>query len=391
MKREKTQYKGVYFRQQKKLGSDSLEKVYYIFYRTGGRGSKQVEEPVGRESEGMTAAKASHIRADRARQKELNNREQREAIEQAKQAEEAKPTIERLWLLYDESNPDRKSRKTDTGFYRNHLAPSFANKLPDEIVTLDIDRLRIKKLKTLSPQTVKHILSLLRRVIRFGVKQGRCEMPLPSRLHFTFPKVENQKTENLTKEQMVAFLKALDEEPDQNAAAFIRLALTTGMRRGAIMALQWSDIDFERGFITLRGESAKNEKTERIPMSGSTGAVLEKIDRTDSPYVFPGRNGGQRKDFKRISKRVRDKAGLPADFRPLHGLRHTFASWMASSGDVDLYTLQKMLTHSSPVMTQRYAHLADEAMQRAAAVAGKLFDMDTDKDEAKVIPFEGKK
>lgn len=46
---------------------------------------------------------------------------------------------------------------------------------------------------------------------------------------------------------------------------------------------------------------------------------------------------------------------------------------MASSGAVDLYTLQKLLTHGSAQMTQRYAHLADEALQRAAAVAGKLF------------------
>ena len=56
MKREKTRYEGVYYRLQKKLGSEALEKVYYIFYRQGGRGTKQVEERVGRESEGMTAA-----------------------------------------------------------------------------------------------------------------------------------------------------------------------------------------------------------------------------------------------------------------------------------------------------------------------------------------------
>ncbi|MBR3665165.1 MAG: hypothetical protein IKN64_11045 [Desulfovibrio sp.] len=45
---------------------------------------------------------------------------------------------------------------------------------------------------------------------------------------------------------------------------------------------------------------------------------------------------------------------------------------MASSGKVDLYTLQKLLTHSSPQMTQRYAHLADEALRRAAAVADSM-------------------
>ncbi len=57
----------------------------------------------------------------------------------------------------------------------------------------------------------------------------------------------------------------------------------------------------------------------------------------------------------------------------MHGLRHTFASALASSGRVDLYTLQKLLTHSSPYMTQRYSHLADEALLRAASVMGDIW------------------
>ena len=47
---------------------------------------------------------------------------------------------------------------------------------------------------------------------------------------------------------------------------------------------------------------------------------------------------------------------MPSDFRPFHGLRHSFASMPASSGQVDMYTLQKLLTHKSPLMTQRNAH-----------------------------------
>ena len=95
--------------------------------------------------------------------------------------------------------------------------------------------------------------------------------------------------------------------------------------------------------------------------------------------MFPGRNGEQRKEYRKIAERVKRRAGLPEDFRPLHGLRHAYASLLASSGKVDLYTLQKLLTHSSPQMTQRYAHLADEALQRAASIADEIFDMDTEK------------
>jgi site-specific recombinase XerD len=45
---------------------------------------------------------------------------------------------------------------------------------------------------------------------------------------------------------------------------------------------------------------------------------------------------------------------------------------LASSGEVDLYTLQKLLTHKSPQMTQRYAHLRDEALRKASNLAGEL-------------------
>ena len=88
-------------------------------------------------------------------------------------------------------------------------------------------------------------------------------------------------------------------------------------------------------------------------------------------FVFPGKDGNQRKDFRRIARRVKERAQLPKDFRPIHGLRHNFASRLASSGQVDMYTLQKLLTHDSPLMTQRYAHLADEAMKRAAEIGTK--------------------
>jgi site-specific recombinase XerD len=66
-------------------------------------------------------------------------------------------------------------------------------------------------------------------------------------------------------------------------------------------------------------------------------------------------------------------AGIPQDFRPLHGLRHHFASALASSGKVDMYVLQKLLTHKSPIITQRYTHLRDQALRQASDLAGELF------------------
>ncbi|MFZ2634401.1 MAG: hypothetical protein WA081_19615 [Desulfosalsimonadaceae bacterium] len=87
--------------------------------------------------------------------------------------------------------------------------------------------------------------------------------------------------------------------------------------------------------------------------------------RTGSQFVFPGRNGNQRVDVKKQVNRIKKKAGIPADFRALHGLRHLYASILASSGEVDMYTIQKL-------MTQRNAHLRDEALHRASNIAGEI-------------------
>jgi hypothetical protein len=69
--------------------------------------------------------------------------------------------------------------------------------------------------------------------------------------------------------------------------------------------------------------------------------LLKTHPRTRSLYVFPGRGGQQRTDIKHQVNRIKDDAGLPKDFRALHGLRHTYASMLASSGEVGMYTLQK--------------------------------------------------
>lgn len=376
LKRGRTKYPGVTYREKERLDGSGDERVYYIRYRRGGRGSKEIEEPVGRESEGMTAAKANKIRALRAAGVEQSNTERRAEAEAAKLSGIGPMTFARLWLLYQDVNGGKASIVADASRYHKHIESRIASKIVEEFTTSDVDGLHASMTrKGLAPQTVKHVLALVRRIIRFGVKRGLCVMP--GSLHFEMPQVDNLRTEALTDEQLAAYLRALDDEPDQDTAGLLRLALVTGMRKGALLALRWSDCDFERGLITLQGSSAKKGKTEFIPMTTAARAILEAVERMASPFVFPGKDGGQRQDFRRMARRVRDKAGLPKDFRPLHGLRHAYASMLISSGKVDLYSLQKLLTHNSPAMTQRYSHLRDEALRKAASVIDSCVDIGT--------------
>jgi len=141
------------------------------------------------------------------------------------------------------------------------------------------------------------------------------------------------------------------------------------LRKSEIFRLRWADIDFARGFLRIRDPKRGEDAT--IPLNDAARDLFAELPR-DSDFVFPGRDGGQRRTIAVQVRRIRAAAGLPETFRPLHGLRHVYASMLASSGKVDLYTLQKLLTHKNAAMTQRYAHLRDEAMQRAAAVAGDI-------------------
>ena len=200
-----------------------------------------------------------------------------------------------------------------------------------------------------------------------------------------FPKPYNEKTEDLTPEQLTKLLEAIEKDIHTQAGPIMKMALFTGMRRGELFKLRWKDVNFEKGFILLK--DPKGGPDQKIPLNDAARDLLKLCSRSKSPYVFPGRNGKQRTDIHHAVNKIRDKAGLPKEFRALHGLRHVYASMLASSGEVDMYTLQKLLTHKSPVMTQRYAHLRNEALKRASRVAGAIINSAMKADE-KVINLE---
>lgn len=364
-KRFKTKYAGVYYIESSTGRSGKPERIYYVVYRRDG---KLIEEKAGRHhAENMTPAKAAGIRTRRMQGEELPNKERREAERAARNAEAGRWTIDRLWREYKSQRPDSKSLRTDEGRYQNYIKPTFANKEPRTLIQLDVDRVRVNLLRKRKPQTVKHVLALLKRIINFGVNKGLCE---GIGFKIEMPPVHNLRTEDLKEGQLLRLLEAIDQDHDVQAANLMRMALLTGMRRGELFKLKWDDVDLERGFIHIR--DPKGGPSQTIPMNDAARELLEHHPESESPYVFPGRGGGQRTDIKRPINRIKKRAGLPKDFRPLHGLRHVYASMLASSGKVDMYHLQRLLTHKSPQMTQRYAHLRYDALRRAADLAGEL-------------------
>jgi len=326
--RIKTSYPGVIF-VMGKASDGRPEKIYYIMYRRGGR---LIEEKVGRQYQNdMTPARAAAIRTKRI-EGAASNQERREEVAAIKW------TINRLWQEYVHDKPATKGWLVDRYRYEKYLKANLGNKEPQAIVQMDLHRLRITLSKTLAPQTVKHLLRLLARIINFGFGKGLCP---GLKFKIEFPRVNNVKTDDLSPEQLSSLMEAITQEYDVQASNFMLMAMFTGMRRGELFKLQWDDIDFDRRFIHIR-HNPKGGKDQTIPLNDAARELLLNHPQSDSPFVFPGRGGKQRTRYPRRIDAIRERAGLPRDFRPCHGLRHFFASQLASSGEVDLYVLQRL-------------------------------------------------
>jgi integrase len=146
------------------------------------------------------------------------------------------------------------------------------------------------------------------------------------------------------------------------------MALHTGMRMGEILSLKWDAVDlFRRTVIILQ---SKNGDKRTIPLNGNAFALLKEKLKNRGPlseWIFPSQAGtkhdghGLRRAFRKALK-----TATIHDFH-FHDLRHTFATRLVQAG-VDLYKVQKLLGHRSPVMTQRYAHHSSESLREGVNV-----------------------
>jgi integrase len=148
----------------------------------------------------------------------------------------------------------------------------------------------------------------------------------------------------------------------------VLVALNTGLRKGEIFGLRWSDVDLLGAQITVRGEGAKSGQTRYVPLNTEALDVLQRWQGAtpdENGFVFPGRVEGEPLDDVKKAWRAVVKAAKLQRFT-FHDLRHTFASKLVMAG-VDLNTVRELLGHADIEMTLRYAHLAPA--HKAAAVA----------------------
>jgi integrase len=142
-----------------------------------------------------------------------------------------------------------------------------------------------------------------------------------------------------------------------HAAAGLRLALFTGARSGEITTAEWSHIDWQRKQIRLPDSKTNSPRT--IHLSDAAIEILTAIPQVGR-FIVAGRyKDDPYQNLGRAWIIARGYAGLD-DVR-LHDLRHSYASLAASRG-VSLQMIGKLLGHKVTATTQRYAHLARDAV-----------------------------
>ncbi|MGP8182082.1 MAG: tyrosine-type recombinase/integrase [Acidimicrobiales bacterium] len=246
-----------------------------------------------------------------------------------------------------------------------------------------------------SPKTIRNhhaiISSALHQGVRWEwVRENVADKAKP-------PRVSQRRVKAPSVEAVRSVIEAA-EDRDPRLAPLLMLAALTGLRRGELCALRWTDVDFERGELDVSrsivvipgGLAEKSTKTDRFRMVAldEVGVALLTRHRANvdawarqaeatvpnDAYVFSHAVDGS-KPFRPDNvtgffTRVRDSLGLH-DVR-LHDLRHFTATQLIGAG-VDVRTVAGHLGHSDPSVTLRvYSHALEERDRAAAEIMGRV-------------------
>ena len=256
------------------------------------------------------------------------------------------------------------SHATYRGIIKNHIDPAIGQIPLTKLTTLDLQKFyrdlltggRVerkeseKKPKGLGPKTVRNIHQIISSALQLAIHQKLiAHNPAEG---CALPRVERNEMKTLTADQLSAFLQ---EAKNTGVFEMYYLELATGLRRGELLGLKWTDVDFHQGTITVRRQISRIDgkvveaplKTKNayrvIPLGEQALAVLQsQQEKTHSEYVFPSPNGGpiSPDSVRNMLRRVLKRAGLP--YVRFHDLRHTFATLALQNGvDVKPGPLQR--------------------------------------------------
>jgi integrase len=294
------------------------------------------------------------------------------------------------WLKYKKPNIRHNSYIFYKGHIENHLVPFFGATKINRISFNSVERfMSHAATKGVKPPTLKKILVTLGGILKYAVRKKLCE-------YNPIREIEKPK---VTRKRQVDFLKPpeiralVENAKNQKFKTLFTLAVMSGMRRGEVLGLKWTDIDWfncqvhvKRTYNHRRFYEPKSETSGRaIDLGPTVMAELKKWKLACPPnelgLVFPNEAGKPMDASHLISRQFRPtlrRAGLR--LIRFHDLRHTFASLLIDRGEHPKY-IQSQMGHSSINITMDvYGHLMetvnkDAAMRLDEAVFGKSSDL----------------
>jgi len=258
------------------------------------------------------------------------------------------------YLVYSKVNKRPKSYENDLNSLKA-LKNYFGDTYLSEINPALIENFKIERLNCLKRNSVNRVkavsvnkeLNCLRAMMTKAFEWELITTPLK---RFKKLKEPPGRVRYLSREEISALLSKCSSY----LRPVVMMALTTGMRKGEMMALRWQNIDFENKIVHI--ENSKTYERRDLPLVEDVAIVLQGMERKND-FVFEGV-----KDPKKGFLAACRRAGI-TDFR-FHDLRHTFASQLVMTG-TNIMVVKELLGHKTLNMTLRYAHLAPDMRKTA--------------------------
>lgn len=376
-KRKSTRFPGVQMRESNVRKHNGKKDVCFTIDYIDPQTKKRVRKDIGWASEGFTQAYAAQVRAELLSKGKLEHNAEFRSIapKQSFTLQEAFEKYLNEWLI-----PRKKSGNNDKSIFYANIEPYASidiNKIDAYFLDTIISDLTQKGF---AAQSIRNNIGLIRRVINkmddWGLYHGT--KPFSK---IKLPKVNNRRMRFLTPEEAN---RLLDELKEHSQTVYLQalISLHCGLRFGEIAELKISDIDFYSGNIYVR--DPKNSKSRHQIMTATVKAELEHFIALTKPisYLFPNPNGGKlvsvSNTFERAVKKLglNEENGIPiTDARQkvvFHTLRHTYASWLALSGQGQAM-IAELMGHSSIEMSARYTHLFPDARKATADAIDTIF------------------
>lgn len=229
----------------------------------------------------------------------------------------------------------------------------------DKSVVLNNPSVRKDFGKTVSASTVNNYIRNLKVFFNWLVDNRIIKSSPMDKIDFI--KVKRKPKDNISDSNFVALIKAIDVTKyyEYRDYVVIQLIMDTGMRLGETLSLTIDDVDIDRRAILIPAEITKGKKERYVFFSNTMAGILRRWLQYKDRYInndqllFPTTRGTKLgiPHFERNFRIYKDRAGLSQNVTP-HSLRNNFPKRCLMSG-MDIYTLSRILGHSSVTVTKR--------------------------------------